>query len=220
MTGSANTTNSEAEFLRPPGVSQNRLAVAIGVPPRRINEIVHGKRRVTADTALRLARYFGTTNRFWLNLQTRHDLEIENWFGDAPVPAAGATQWTRDDGSGWTHPPTQTALSPVRRAWLRAGCAGPGAESPPSEGEAPTRGDVQADTREEPRPLDPGMRSQPIRSRPPGSAVVRSRWGTNWGEQSRTGANRVSWLHGWLHEPRQSEPPTRDVPLNCDDMSG
>jgi antitoxin HigA-1 len=47
------------------------------VPPRRINEIVHGKRRITADTALRLARYFGTTDRFWLNLQTRYDLEIE-----------------------------------------------------------------------------------------------------------------------------------------------
>lgn len=65
------------EFLVPLQVSQNRLAVAIGVPPRRINEIVHGKRRITADTALRLARYFGTTDRFWLNLQTRYDLEIE-----------------------------------------------------------------------------------------------------------------------------------------------
>ena len=65
------------EFLEPLKVSQNRLAVAIGVPPRRINEIVHGKRRITADTALRLARYFGTTDRFWLNLQTRYDLEVE-----------------------------------------------------------------------------------------------------------------------------------------------
>ncbi|MCB0911329.1 MAG: HigA family addiction module antidote protein [Propionibacteriaceae bacterium] len=65
------------EFLEPLRVSQNRLAVAIGVPPRRINEIVHGKRRITADTALRLARYFGTSDRFWLNLQTRYDLEIE-----------------------------------------------------------------------------------------------------------------------------------------------
>ncbi len=65
------------EFLMPLEVTQNRLAVAIGVPPRRINEIVHGKRRVTADTALRLARYFGTTDRFWLNLQTRYDLEVE-----------------------------------------------------------------------------------------------------------------------------------------------
>lgn len=65
------------EFLEPLGVSQNKLAVAIGVPPRRINEIVHAKRRVTADTALRLARYFGTTDRFWLNLQTRYDLETQ-----------------------------------------------------------------------------------------------------------------------------------------------
>ena len=65
------------EFLEPLEVSQNRLAVAIGVPPRRINEIVHGKRRITADTALRLGRYFGTTDRFWLNLQTYYDLEVE-----------------------------------------------------------------------------------------------------------------------------------------------
>lgn len=65
------------EFLKPLQISQNRLAVAIGVPPRRVNEIVHGKRRITADTALRLARYFGTTDRFWLNLQTYYDLEVE-----------------------------------------------------------------------------------------------------------------------------------------------
>ena len=65
------------EFLEPLGVTQHRLAVSIGVPPRRINEIVHGKRRITADTALRLSRYFGTTDRFWLNLQTRFDLEVE-----------------------------------------------------------------------------------------------------------------------------------------------
>jgi len=65
------------EFLEPLGVTQHRLAVEIGVPPRRINEIVHGKRRITADAALRLARFFGTTDRFWLNLQTRYDLEIE-----------------------------------------------------------------------------------------------------------------------------------------------
>lgn len=65
------------EFLQPLGVAQHRLAVSIGVPPRRINEIVHGKRRITADTALRLARYFGTSDRFWLNLQTRYDLETE-----------------------------------------------------------------------------------------------------------------------------------------------
>jgi len=65
------------EFLVPFEVTQHRLAVSIGVPPRRINEIVHGKRRITADTALRLARYFATTDRFWLNLQTRYDLEVE-----------------------------------------------------------------------------------------------------------------------------------------------
>lgn len=65
------------EYLKPLGVTQHRLAVAIGVPPRRINEIVHGKRGITADTALRLARYFGTSERFWLNLQSRYELEIE-----------------------------------------------------------------------------------------------------------------------------------------------
>ena len=65
------------EYLEPLCVTQHRLAVAIGVPPRRINEIVHGKRRISADTALRLARFFGTTERFWLNLQGRYDLERE-----------------------------------------------------------------------------------------------------------------------------------------------
>ena len=65
------------EFLEPVGLSQYRLAKDISVPPRRINEIVHGKRAVTADTALRFARYFGTTARFWLNLQAQYDLDIE-----------------------------------------------------------------------------------------------------------------------------------------------
>ena len=65
------------EFLHPLGISQYRLAKDISVPSRRINEIVHGKRAVSADTALRLARYFGTTGQFWLNLQTRYDLELE-----------------------------------------------------------------------------------------------------------------------------------------------
>jgi antitoxin HigA-1 len=63
------------EFLTPLGVSQYRLAQTIHVPPRRINEIVHCKRAVTADTALRLAIFFRTTAQFWMNLQTRHDLE-------------------------------------------------------------------------------------------------------------------------------------------------
>lgn len=65
------------DFLEPLGLSQYRLAQDITVPPRRINEIVHGKRAVSADTALRLARYFGTSERFWLNLQARFDLETE-----------------------------------------------------------------------------------------------------------------------------------------------
>ena len=65
------------EFLEPLGLSQYRLAKDTSVSPRRINEIVHGKRAISADTALRLARYFGTTDRFWLNLQTRYDLELE-----------------------------------------------------------------------------------------------------------------------------------------------
>ena len=65
------------EFLEPLGVSQYRLAKELSVPARRINEIVHGKRAISADTALRLARYFGTSDRFWLNLQTRYDLESE-----------------------------------------------------------------------------------------------------------------------------------------------
>ena len=65
------------EFLEPLDLSQYRVAVDISVPPRRINEIVHGKRAISADTALRLARYFGTTDRFWLNLQTHYDLELQ-----------------------------------------------------------------------------------------------------------------------------------------------
>jgi len=65
------------EYLEPLGISQYRLAKDISVPPRRINEIVHGKRAITADTALRLARYFGSSERFWINLQTRYALEVE-----------------------------------------------------------------------------------------------------------------------------------------------
>ena len=65
------------EFLKPMGISQYRVAKDIGVPPRRINEIVHGRRRISADTALRLARYFGVSERFWMNLQVRYDLERE-----------------------------------------------------------------------------------------------------------------------------------------------
>lgn len=65
------------EFLEPLAIGQYRLAKDITVPPRRINEIVHGARAITADTALRLAQYFGTSERFWLNLQTRYALEVE-----------------------------------------------------------------------------------------------------------------------------------------------
>lgn len=64
------------EFLKPMGLSQNRVALNIGVPPRRINEIILQKRRITADTALRLARFFGTSPEFWLGLQAQHDLDV------------------------------------------------------------------------------------------------------------------------------------------------
>jgi antitoxin HigA-1 len=64
------------EFLKPMGLSQNWLSLEIGVHPRRINEIVLGKRRITADTALRLARYFGTSPQFWMGLQNDYDLDV------------------------------------------------------------------------------------------------------------------------------------------------
>lgn len=65
------------DFIQGFGITQNKLAVSIGVPPRRINEIVHGKRGITADTAIRLARYFGTSEEFWMNLQSNYELRIE-----------------------------------------------------------------------------------------------------------------------------------------------
>lgn len=65
------------EFLQPMGISQYRLAKDISVHPRRINQIIHGTRSVSADTALRLSRYFGVSERFWLNLQARYDIEVE-----------------------------------------------------------------------------------------------------------------------------------------------
>ena len=76
----ANITPGEIlaeDFLKPLGLSQYRLALDIGVPPRRINEIVKGQRAVTADTALRLGRYFKMSAHYWLNLQSHHDLEVE-----------------------------------------------------------------------------------------------------------------------------------------------
>ncbi|MCQ9675731.1 HigA family addiction module antitoxin [Corynebacterium sp. BF-R-2] len=64
------------DFIKAFGITQHKLAMAIGVPPRRINEIVHGKRGITADTALRLGKYFGIEPQFWLNLQGRYELEV------------------------------------------------------------------------------------------------------------------------------------------------
>ncbi len=65
------------DFIEGFGITQNKLAVSIGVPPRRINEIVHGKRGITADTAIRLARFFGTSEEFWMNLQSNFELRRE-----------------------------------------------------------------------------------------------------------------------------------------------
>ena len=65
------------DFIEGFGITQNKLAVSIGVPPRRINEIVHGKRGISADTAIRLARYFGTSEEFWMNLQSSYELRLE-----------------------------------------------------------------------------------------------------------------------------------------------
>ena len=89
MSNSSTTTESDLiepihpgeilmeDFIVGFGITQNKLAVSIGVPPRRINEIVHGKRGITADTAIRLARYFGTSEEFWMNLQSNYELRIE-----------------------------------------------------------------------------------------------------------------------------------------------
>lgn len=71
------------DFINGFGITQNKVAVAIGVPPRRINEIVHGKRAITADTALRLGRYFGIAPQFWLNLQSQYELELARDAGAA-----------------------------------------------------------------------------------------------------------------------------------------
>ena len=89
MSNSSTTTESDLiepihpgeilmeDFIEGFGITQNRLAVSIGVPPRRINEIVHGKRGITADTAIRLARYLGTSEEFWMNLQSNYELRLE-----------------------------------------------------------------------------------------------------------------------------------------------
>jgi addiction module HigA family antidote len=78
------------EWLKPMNISQYRLALEIGVPPRRVNEIVHGKRAITADTALRLARFFGTDAQSWLNLQSHYDMEKA-----APRAMRTIMQWLR-----------------------------------------------------------------------------------------------------------------------------
>jgi addiction module HigA family antidote len=75
------------DFIKGFGITQNKLAVSIGVPPRRINEIVHGKRGITADTALRLARYFGTSPELWMNLQAHYELRVERRELQATVDA-------------------------------------------------------------------------------------------------------------------------------------
>ena len=89
MSNSSTTTESDLiepihpgeilmeDFIEGFGITQNKLAVSIGVPPRRINEIVHGKRGITADTAIRLARYFGTSEEFWMNLQSNYELRLQ-----------------------------------------------------------------------------------------------------------------------------------------------
>lgn len=73
------------DFIEGFAITQHKLAVSIGVPPRRINEIVHGKRAITADTALRLGRYFGVDPQFWLNLQTRYELELAEDLAGAQI---------------------------------------------------------------------------------------------------------------------------------------
>ena len=75
------------DFINGFGITQNKLAVSIGVPPRRINEIVHGKRGITADTAIRLARYFGTSEEFWMNQQSNYELRIERRVNQDSVAA-------------------------------------------------------------------------------------------------------------------------------------
>ena len=89
MSSSSNTTDADRidpihpgevimeDFIEEFGITQNKLATAIGVPPRRIDEIVHGKRGITADTAVRLARYFGTSAELWMNLQSHYELRLE-----------------------------------------------------------------------------------------------------------------------------------------------
>ena len=82
------------DFIEGFGITQNKLAVSIGVPPRRINEIVHGKRGISADTAIRLARYFGTSETFWMNLQSNYELRIAHAVLDDRLAAITPIQAT------------------------------------------------------------------------------------------------------------------------------
>ena len=109
------------EFLTPLGISQYRLAKDVSVPPRRINEFVRGQRSITADTALRLARYFQTTERFWLNLQTRYDLELQkDRLGDRLdrevttfVTPGAQSRWLAANVDGWKSTPGTSSRLPA-----------------------------------------------------------------------------------------------------------
>ena len=99
------------EFLKPMGISQYRLAKDITVPARRINEIVHGNRSITADTALRLSRYFGMTEQFWMNLQSHYELEVEKesaWLATRCRGSAVLRRWLRE------FPPNLTTYTTMR----------------------------------------------------------------------------------------------------------
>ncbi len=105
------------EFLKPLGISQHRLAKEISVPPRRVNEIVLHKRGVTADTALRLGRYFGTSEQFWLNLQAEYDLDIErDRLGDRLDKEVVAFQHRLPDRSDNGSAAARRSISALRRS--------------------------------------------------------------------------------------------------------
>jgi len=104
------------EFLKPMGISQYRLAREISVPPRRVNEIVLKKRGVTADTALRLGRYFGTSEQFWLNLQSEHDLDMErDRLGERLLLEVTQLQSPRSAGSESVPSRARRTVSAMRR---------------------------------------------------------------------------------------------------------
>ena len=115
------------EFLGPLELSQYRLAKDINVPPRRINEIVHGKRAISADTALRLARYFGTTERFWLNLQAQFDLDVVRV---AVIPPETDPPLTVDANAVLASTITSQALETIARWHAQVIDAGRGVQHP------------------------------------------------------------------------------------------